>query len=107
VYTIVQGDLLPSMPIQLLINGAAQDLTSAVSYVLVWQKPDGTTSTVSLAPVTLNQGQVQRVWVSGDTAQIGVHLAQVQITWPGGSLQTWPNDQTYVRWYVNPPVAVV
>lgn len=101
-YEIVKGDLEPDMQLNLTVNGAAKDISTAVSYQLRWKKPDGTVSTVALASVNLAQGQVKRVWVSGDTDLVGIHRGQVVVTWSGSEPQTFPSDGSYYYWYVHP-----
>jgi hypothetical protein len=42
-------------------------------------------------------GQVQYQWVAGDTATAGQFLAEWQVTFQGGAIETWPdNDQALV-----------
>lgn len=94
-FSLVVGDLEPDMTLTV-----SASLTGASSYQLLWRKPDGTESTVSLTAVDLAAGQVKRVWVAGDTAMAGVHRGRVVVTWPSAQPQTFPNDGTWFIWYV-------
>lgn len=102
-YNIIEGDLDPDMALQAIdASGSVADLSTAVDISLYWVKPDGTTSTVPLVAVSLALGQVKRVWVAGDTAQVGVHMGRIVVTAPGGETRTYPNDGSWLYWWVNP-----
>ncbi len=47
--------------------------------------------TVTVNPAVHSQAVVKHVWVSGETASAGVVLVEVEVTWPGGRKQTFPN----------------
>lgn len=101
-YSVVQGDTHAdtAMPITLTDNGTAATIAVSDTVELVWTKPDGTTSTVSLTDVDRDAAEFKRVWVAGDTDQVGLHTAQVLVTDSGGKERTFPNDGTFILWNV-------
>jgi hypothetical protein len=99
-YTLVAGDLEPDMFVTAATSGTPDDLQDALSVQLVWKKPDGTESTVALVGVDAAVGSYKRVWVEGDTDMVGVHQGRLQVTWPDDEVQTYPNDGTWMIWYV-------
>lgn len=102
VYNIVQFDLEPDMVLNVLMNAAPQPLGAATSIQMRWWKPDGTISLVSLTSVDLVNGVVKRVWLAGDTDQIGEHFGRVFVTWANAETETFPNDGTRFQWRVRP-----
>lgn len=101
-YSIVEGDLERDMELTALLNGEAQSLVGALSIQLRWKKPDGTVSLVDLTAVSLAAGTVKRVWVAGDTDQVGTHYGQLVVQHANGETQTFPNDGSYAIWNVYP-----
>lgn len=104
---IVSGDYGAEypMPITVVGYGGVVNLTTASSYQLRWLQPNGTVVTVSLTAVGLAAGQIERIWVSGDTSQVGVHRGQVVVTWPDSTTTTYPQDGSYYTWNVFPVLA--
>lgn len=101
-FSVVKGDLEPDMELTAELNGAASNLTTATAYQLKWIKPDGTESLVALTAVDLDAGKVKRVWSTGDTDMVGYHRGRIVVTWPGDEPGTFPNDGTWIYWYVHP-----
>lgn len=106
-YSLVQGDLDPQgMPITLVAPDAIAALTGALAVNMRWKKPDGTTSVVSLAVVTTSPPVVKKVWVAGDSDQVGLHRGQVVITASNGASVSDPNDGTNgFTWNVYPQLS--
>lgn len=104
-YSLIAGDLEPNMEIDVVDAGGAVNLTGTLSQVLRWKRPDKTVTTVALAVISLAAGQLQRVWVSGDTAQVGTHYAQVVVTQSNGETTTYPRDGSHYTWNVYPILA--
>lgn len=104
---IVSGDYGAEypMPITVVGYGGVVNLTTATSYQLRWLRPDGTVAMVSLTAVGLAAGQLERIWLSGDTSQLGVHRGQVVVTWPDSTTTTYPQDGSYYTWNVFPQLA--
>ena len=101
-YSLVQGDLGEALVVTLAVSAAIAALPTAQSVQLRWQKPDGTTSTVAMTVDNATAGVVRRTWVSGDTAQVGLHRGQVVVTDVGGNPITDPNDGSYLFWWIYP-----
>ena len=102
-YYLSVGDLEPDMLINVsTLAGGPSDLTSAIDVSLQWQKPDGTVTTVELVMVDASQGQVKRVWASGDSAIPGTHMGRVIVTWSNSEVSTYPNDNSSIIWWVTP-----
>lgn len=90
------------MPITLKANGQAIAVPVDSVVTLRWTKPDGTTSTVSLAVVDRPSGRFVRNWIAGDTDQVGAHFGQVVVTSAGGLPVTYPDDGSQMIWTVFP-----
>ncbi len=103
-YSCIRGDITQPMPLTLEVDGAATVIAPTSTVELRWTKPDGTTTVVALATVDLSAGEVQRVWVAGDTDDIGAHLGQIIVTSIGGDVETFPNDGSPIIWWVYPQV---
>lgn len=105
-YALVQGDLEPDMLINLAAPSAIAELPTALVVNMLWEKPDGTVTTVSLAIVTATGtvGQVKRVWQAGDSAEVGVHRGIVQVTCANGEITSDPNDGSTMIWNVYAPI---
>ncbi len=50
----------------------------------------------STATTGSSTGVVTRDWVTGDTGTAGTIMVEVEVTWPGGAVQTFPADD-YLR----------
>ena len=105
-YGLVTGDLSPAMPIDVVGNGGAVDLSTSTAQVLRWLRPDGSLVTAALTAVSPVAGQLERVWSAGDTALIGTHYGQVVITNADSTTTTYPQDGSYYVWNVYPQLAV-
>jgi hypothetical protein len=105
-FHIVQGDLEPDLDFQLKVNGEAVDLSAAVSYSMTVKYPDGTVvSGVEILALDLSTGMFRRTWDAGDTDQVGIHEATVQVVWADDEVQTFPSNGRHIRWHVDPPLA--
>lgn len=105
-FHIKQGDRRPYLALQLTdADGAAVVLTSATDVVLRWTEPDGTAREEDLTIVNAGEGRVEYAWQAGDTDVVGRYLADVQVTWPGSELQTFPPQGTF-SWFVHPVVGI-
>lgn len=89
-----RGDTAPPIRAQILSPaGAPVDLTGAsVRFLLAAQAGgtplvDGTATIVDAA-----QGIVEYAWAPGDLQAAGQYLAEFEVTWPDGRVQTYPGD---------------
>lgn len=108
-YNLTRGDLDPDMEVVVLDSSSgtavAADLTGAAQTDLQWILPDGSTTTVELTVIDLPTGRLKRVWSPGDTDQYGVHRGRVLVTDGDGETTTYPNDGTWIYWWINPNLA--
>lgn len=101
-YSLVRGDLEPDMEIDVATSAGPVDLSGALDVSMRWEKPDGTVVTVELVVIDAPTGRVKRVWASGDSDLPGVHRAQVVVTTSNDEPETFPNDGSFVIWWVYP-----
>lgn len=101
-FSLVQGDLLPSMAIQLGAPAAIAALPTAQSVALLWQRPDGSVLSVPLSVTDPINGIVTRVWQPGDSMLTGEHRFQVVVTASNGETASDPSDGTLSKWWVYP-----
>lgn len=102
-FNLVEGDLNPDMEVDAIdSDGDAADLSAAADVSLYWLKPDGTASTVTLVAISLATGRLKRVWEAGDSDQVGVHQGRIVVTDGAGETSTYPNDGSWLYWWVNP-----
>lgn len=94
--TLYAGDTAPALQMTAFTDGLRADLTTATALSMRWNRPDGTTATVPVIPVNTARGDVQHVWQPGETAQVGIHKAQIVATWPGGGTQTFEAVYTWI-----------
>lgn len=91
---VKQGDLRPTVDYQLRDgNGAVVDLTGASVKFMMWL-PGATTAKVNTAGTIIGaatNGQVRYTWVGTDTDTIGDYIAEFQVTFSGGFIETFPN----------------
>ena len=87
-----RGDLLPGFRAVLTdgITGDAVDLTTATSIRII-----GLLNRVEIidragTPSVPAEGVVTMDWQPADTANSGVLELEVEVTWPGGKIQTFP-----------------
>lgn len=93
-FFIKQGDLLPAIESILKDeNDVAIDLTST-TIQFAYRRYGETLATVRtaeiIAPAT--NGHVRYQWVTADTATAGSMEAEWRVTYPGGSVVSFPND---------------
>lgn len=102
IYYVKQGDTAPAAVAVLLDpSGLPLSLSGAtVKFHMSDQKHVviiDAVATVDPDQVT-NKGRVSYQWVSGDTDDTGVFLAEWQVTFAGGTILTFPNaDYDNVR----------
>jgi hypothetical protein len=102
-FSLIAGDLLPVMQIQLAAPAAIASVATAVSVQMLWQKPDGSPAIlVPLSIVNPGAGIVQYTWQMGDTLEVGIHLYQVVLNMSGNQTITDPNDGTYAKFRIYP-----
>jgi Rib/alpha/Esp surface antigen-like repeat protein len=97
-FHIKQNDTVPSIRAELQNgSGDAVDLINAT--VRFHMRAIGsTTATIDADASVVNepQGIVQYDWVAEDTATIGSYQAEFEVTYPDGTIETFPNDG-YIR----------
>jgi hypothetical protein len=82
-----RGDTAPPLRATITDNGAGVDLTPATLRVI--GKRNGTT-VFTHAVTGTDQGVIVMPWVDGDTSTPGLISIEIEATWPGGTVQTWP-----------------
>jgi len=97
-FYIKQNDTVPSIRAELQ-NGSGDpiDLLDA-SARFHMRNIGGNTAVVDAEAVIINEpsGVVQYNWVAADTAAIGSYQAEFEITYPDGTIETFPNNG-YIR----------
>jgi len=84
------GDTAPAFRIQLQqATGLPQDLTGATARLLV-KKPSGKKLAGALTIEGGTEGWVNRSWLAGDLSEAGIYSAEVEVTFSGGAIQTYP-----------------
>lgn len=97
-YTVKQHDLSPVVTDTLEDNtGAAVNLTGAAVkfHMTDWTRATVIVNASATGPAggaLDSTGQVQYQWQAADVANAGVYLAEWQVTFAGGGIETWPND---------------
>jgi hypothetical protein len=91
-----RGDSAPPFRAQLLDNTTPVDLTSATVVRLLMQRPDGTSfaQPLTVENQTTNRGWVNRPWGPSDLLLAGSYAVEVEVTWTGGTVQTFPPGGT-------------
>lgn len=89
---VVQGDTRPDLKSTLTVvtTGEPLDLTSATEVRFQMRQENDRRYTVDAEATIVDPaaGQVQYTWAEGDLIHPGTYLAQWQITWGGGAVQT-------------------
>lgn len=89
---LVQDDTRPSLEGTLTKtrSGSPLDLSDAVGVKFQMRKDDDRKYTVDAAAVIVDAeaGEVRYDWVAGDLSVEGLYIAQWQIDWGGGAIQT-------------------
>jgi Rib/alpha/Esp surface antigen-like repeat protein len=97
-FYIKQNDTVPSIRAELQNgSGEAVDLINAT--VQFHMRAIGSnTATVDAAATVINAagGIVQYNWIAADTVTIGSYQAEFEVTYPDGTIETFPNNG-YVR----------
>lgn len=98
-YSLVAGDLGPTMPIGLMDNGTPFVLdtmtdTVALNYVGV----DKIARTIALTIVNAATGSCEAAWVAGDLPVVGAYQGQVKVTREGDDSfpRSFPNDGSFL-----------
>lgn len=87
---IKAGDLLPPLVIDVTDNGNPVNMSSATSVHVVAEQ-GGTALFTDTSPVLDNTaGTVTHAWSAGQTDTPGRIWIEVQVTWPGGKIQSFP-----------------
>lgn len=86
--TFVQGDTSPALTGTCTSDGAAANITGA-TLALHIRKPSGTTVTKVGTIVSGAAGTWSYTWLAGDLDEAGPHKVEVQVTYSGGSIQTF------------------
>lgn len=97
--SLKQHDTRPGLMITCTDSGQPVDLTQATS-VKVIGSLEGLVL-FSEATTGTAEGVVTRAWTVQDTGTAGTILVEVEATWPGGAVQTFPADD-YLRVEVMP-----
>jgi len=93
-FYIKQNDTTPSLRANLKNgSGDAVDLTNATSRFHM-RTMGGSTASVDAAAQIIDEatGVVQYNWVSGDTVTNGTFEGEFEVTYPDGTIETFPND---------------
>lgn len=97
-FYIKQNDTVPSLRADLKDgDNAAIDLTGA-SVKFIMRAIGGTTAVINASASIVSEagGTVQYNWQSGDTDTVGSYQAEFEVTYSGGTVETFPNDG-YIR----------
>lgn len=93
-FSIKQNDTSPSLGVQLL-DGSKEVIDLSGASVNFYMKIAGsTTIAVNNAAVVKNgpEGRVEYEWSTGDTQTAANYQGEFQVTYPNGSVETFPNN---------------
>lgn len=102
-WNCVQGDTLETMPLQITRDDEAYALEEGDTIVLRYTDPDGDTFDKTLDIVDAPTGQLEAVWVDGETDVTGGYIGQIKLT-RLGDVVTFPDDGAKIIWWVNPAI---
>lgn len=99
-FTIKQGDTRERLAVR--ISSEPDDVLSSVRFFMSTYEGDtvidGKPALIELQPSTDAQGIISYQWDAGDTATDGVYLAEFEVTFNDGRIETYPNyDYIEVR----------
>lgn len=97
-FYIKQNDTVPSIRATLQ-NGSGNPVDLIDATVRFHMRAIGVSAVkVDAAAVVMNEalGLVQYNWISADTNVIGSYQAEFEVTYPDGTIETFPNN-AYVR----------
>lgn len=93
-FIIKQGDTSPSLVATLLSSSREPAaLTGAtVQFHMRGSRASATPITGEATIVDPTAGQVRYDWATGDTATAGDYIAEFEVTYLDGAIETFPND---------------
>lgn len=97
-FYIKQNDTVPSIRAELQNgNGDPVDLINAnVRFLMRAIGANQTTVSAAAVVITPASGVVQYNWIAADTDTIGSYQAEFEVTYPDGTIETFPNNG-YIR----------
>lgn len=97
-FAIKQNDTSPALEVELQDNDEnAIDLSGASAEFHMVEKDGDTVAVDSSATITDgSNGIVEYQWSSGDTSDAGRYLAEFEITYSDGTIETFPNNDDIV-----------
>lgn len=98
-FKITQNDTSPPIRGDCLSGtGQPVDVTGAtVKFYMRELESDVLTVDGSGSVVDGQAGTIGYAWAPGDTSSPGVYLAEFEVTYPGGDVETFPSQQIPVR----------
>jgi hypothetical protein len=89
-FTIKTGDTSPTLsyaliPTSVNLTGATVVFNMARRGVTLLDRAAATVTTATVTPT------VEYTWLAGDTALEGLHLAEFEVTFASGAVETFPN----------------
>ena len=96
-FDLKANDTQPDFTVQLLQAGAAFDMSalSGVACTFTMTAVAGGAAKVNKAAMTIDDaanGQISYSWAAADTDTDGTYEAEVEVTWTGGNILTFPTD---------------
>lgn len=90
-FQIKRNDTAPPIQATLTADGSAVDLTSATVDFHMMDSSGAIKVDAAATLVTAASGIVKYVWQTGDTDQAGRFRAEWEVTFPDGTIRTFPN----------------